>query len=133
MMIKDDNEGQGVGQKTTMGWHNHQGVLETPKNANVIYEHPLFCLIHLKSEGCSVRASLQLEPKQTSALRRQCWRRDIWRLLHCQQDADFLFAMIVMLKNTNNGYWQKCLIVDSKRVHKMDPSLVPVKLYIILQ
>ena len=32
---------QGVGQKMTTGWHNHQGVSETPKSANVICEQPL--------------------------------------------------------------------------------------------
>ena len=32
---------QGVGQKLMIGWHKHQGVSETPKNADVICEQPL--------------------------------------------------------------------------------------------
>ena len=32
---------QGAGQKLMIGWHKHQGVSETPKNADVICEQPL--------------------------------------------------------------------------------------------
>ena len=32
---------QGAGQKLMIGWHKHQGVSETPKNADVISEQPL--------------------------------------------------------------------------------------------
>ena len=32
---------QGVGYKITTGWHNHQGVSETPKMYDIIYEQPL--------------------------------------------------------------------------------------------
>ena len=32
---------QGGGQKLMTGWHKHQGVSETPKNADVICEQPL--------------------------------------------------------------------------------------------
>ena len=32
---------QGVCQKLMIGWHKHQGVSETPKNADVICEQPI--------------------------------------------------------------------------------------------
>ena len=32
---------QGASQKLMIGWHKHQGVSETPKNADVICEQPL--------------------------------------------------------------------------------------------
>ena len=32
---------QGVAYKVTTGWHNHQGVSETPKTYDIIYEQPL--------------------------------------------------------------------------------------------
>ena len=32
---------QGACQKLMIGWHKHQGVSETPKNADVICEQPL--------------------------------------------------------------------------------------------
>ena len=32
---------QGAVQKLMIGWHKHQGVSETPKNADVICEQPL--------------------------------------------------------------------------------------------
>ena len=32
---------QGAAQKLMIGWHKHQGVSETPKNADVICEQPL--------------------------------------------------------------------------------------------
>ena len=34
---------QGAFQKLMIGWHKHQGVSETPKNADVICEQPLIC------------------------------------------------------------------------------------------
>ena len=39
---------QGACQKLMIGWHKHQGVLETQKNADVICEQPLilFPILH---------------------------------------------------------------------------------------
>ena len=36
-----DLKHQGACQKLMIGWHKHQGVTETPKNADVICEWPL--------------------------------------------------------------------------------------------
>ena len=39
-----DLKHQGACQKLMIGWHKHQGVSETPKNADVICEQPLSIL-----------------------------------------------------------------------------------------
>ena len=46
---------QGAGQKLMIGWHKHQGVSGTPKNADVICEQPLMGKILLVTLNCELR------------------------------------------------------------------------------
>ena len=42
---------QGAGQKLMIGWHKHQGVSDTLKNADVIYEQPLTFTLFVINKG----------------------------------------------------------------------------------
>ena len=103
---------QGAGQKLMIGWHKHQGVSETPKNADVICEQPLIrALWNFVKVRIQLYCTLSL---LSSVLEIGDWGRQIISLHRCvalalgsngeQIEALSTNVMMTLLRNMAIGF-----------------------------